>query len=147
MLSLLFQIVTSFVFAYYFTADGPRLRRAICSLLPPARQRRVLDTWELSIDMTGSYIYSRGLQAIISAFATWLFLFVIGVPYSLALGVWVGVISQFIPTIGTYFALILPTLIALIEDPIERDPTSSLSSSRTSSSRTTSSARGSPLAR
>jgi predicted PurR-regulated permease PerM len=116
---LLFQIVTTFVFAYYLTADGPRFRRSICSHLPPSRQRRVLETWELSISMTGSYIYSRGLQALASAAATTLFLFLLGVPYSLALGVWVGVISQFIPTIGTYFAMFLPTLIAVIEEPIE----------------------------
>jgi predicted PurR-regulated permease PerM len=35
------------------------------------------------------------------------------VPYPLALGLWVGLVSQFIPTIGTYLAGALPVLISL----------------------------------
>jgi predicted PurR-regulated permease PerM len=117
-LALLLQIVTVLVFAFYLTADGPRLRRAICSLVPPKRQRTVLDTWELAIDKTGGYLYSRGLQAVVSAFATWAVLFALDVPYALALGLWVGVVSQFVPTIGTYIAMILPVTIAAIHEPI-----------------------------
>ncbi len=115
---VLLQIVTVFVFAFYMTADGPRMRRALCSRLPPHRQEMVLDTWEIAIQKTGGYLYSRGLQAIVSAVATWLFLFALGVPYSLALGIWVGVVSQFIPTIGTYIAMVLPVLVALVDHPV-----------------------------
>ena len=38
-------------------------------------------------------------------------------PYAPALAVWVGLISQFIPTIGTYLAGALPMLIAFTVDP------------------------------
>jgi len=79
----------------------------------------VLDTWELAIAKTGGYLYSRGLQAIISAAATTMFLSVLGIPYALALGVWVGVVSQFIPTIGTYIAMALPVIVALKEQPAD----------------------------
>lgn len=109
----LLEFVTVLVFAFYMTADGPKLRRAICSRLPRQRQEVVLDTWEVAIDKTGGYLASRGIQAAVSAVATWAFLFALGVPYSLALGVWVGVISQFIPTIGTYIAMVLPVIVAL----------------------------------
>jgi predicted PurR-regulated permease PerM len=118
-LSLALHVVTTLVFAFYLTADGPRFRRAICSLLPPKRQRTVLDTWEIAIDKTGGYLYSRGIQAAVSASATWLVLLALGVPYSLALGLWVGVVSQFIPVIGTYIAMVLPVLIAVTRDPID----------------------------
>ena len=37
----LFQLLTIALFSFYFAADGPRLRRAICSVLPPARQAEV----------------------------------------------------------------------------------------------------------
>ena len=40
-------------------------------------------------------------------------------PYPLALGLWVGLVSQFIPTIGTYLAGALPVLIALFHDPVD----------------------------
>jgi predicted PurR-regulated permease PerM len=115
----LLYFVTVLVFAFYMTADGPRLRRAICSRLPRARQEMVLDTWEIAIDKTGGYLYSRGIQAAISAVVTWGFLFALGVPYSLALGLWVGIVSQFIPTVGTYIAMVLPLLVAFKQDPTD----------------------------
>jgi predicted PurR-regulated permease PerM len=109
----LLYFVTVLIFAFYMTADGPRMRRAICSRLPRARQEVVLDTWEIAIDKTGGYLYSRGIQAVVSALVTWAFLFALGVPYSLALGLWVGIVSQFIPTVGTYIAMFLPVIVAL----------------------------------
>lgn len=115
----LLEFVTVLIFAFYMTADGPRMRRAICSRLPRARQEMVLDTWEIAIDKTGGYLYSRGIQAAVSAVVTWAFLFALGVPYSLALGLWVGLVSQFIPTVGTYIALVLPVLVAFKQDPTD----------------------------
>ena len=115
----LLEIVTVLIFAFYMTADGPRMRRVICSRLPTRYQQVVLDTWELAIDKTGGYLYSRGIQAVISALATWAFLVILDVPYGLALGLWVGIVSQFIPTVGTYIAMVLPVVVALAQDPID----------------------------
>ena len=115
----LLEIVTVLIFAFYMTADGPRMRRVICSRLPMRHQQVVLDTWELSIDKTGAYLYSRGIQAVISALATWAFLVILDVPYGLALGLWVGIVSQFIPTVGTYIAMVLPVVVALGQDPVD----------------------------
>ncbi|MCD9880375.1 AI-2E family transporter [Streptomyces guryensis] len=113
----LFQLLTIVLFSFYFAADGPRLRRAICSVLPPARQAEVLRAWEIAVDKTGGYIYSRGLMALISGIAHYILLQILGVPYAPVLGVWVGLVSQFIPTIGTYLAGALPMLIAFTVDP------------------------------
>ncbi|WP_189310290.1 AI-2E family transporter [Streptomyces brasiliensis] len=113
----LFQLLTIGLFSFYFAADGPRLRRAICSVLPPARQAEVLRAWEIAVDKTGGYLYSRGLMALISGVAHYILLQALGVPYAPVLGVWVGLVSQFIPTIGTYLAGALPMLIAFTVDP------------------------------
>ncbi|MGW6284981.1 AI-2E family transporter [Streptomyces sp. NPDC055107] len=113
----LFRLLTIFLFSFYFAADGPRLRRALCSVLPPARQTEVLRAWEIAVDKTGGYIYSRGLMALISGVAHYVLLVILGVPYAPALAVWVGLVSQFIPTIGTYLAGALPMLIAFTVDP------------------------------
>ncbi|MFJ1785757.1 AI-2E family transporter [Streptomyces anulatus] len=113
----LFRLLTIFLFSFYFAADGPRLRRALCSVLPPARQTEVLRAWEIAVDKTGGYIYSRGLMALISGAAHYVLLVILGVPYAPALAVWVGLVSQFIPTIGTYLAGALPMLIAFTVDP------------------------------
>ncbi|KJK39715.1 membrane protein [Streptomyces variegatus] len=113
----LFQLLTIALFSFYFAADGPRLRRAICSVLPPARQAEVLRAWEIAVNKTGGYIYSRGLMALISGVAHFVLLQVLDVPYAPVLAVWVGLVSQFIPTIGTYLAGALPMLIAFTVDP------------------------------
>ncbi|MFF3931866.1 AI-2E family transporter [Streptomyces hirsutus] len=113
----LFQLLTIMLFSFYFAADGPRLRRAICSVLPPARQAEVLRAWEIAVNKTGGYLYSRGLMALVSGMAHYVLLEILEVPYAPALAVWVGLVSQFIPTIGTYLAGALPMLIAFTVDP------------------------------
>ncbi|WP_079178787.1 AI-2E family transporter [Streptomyces humi] len=114
----LFQLLTIGLFAFYFAADGPRLRRTLCSVLPPARQAEVLRAWEIAVDKTGGYLYSRGVMALISGIAHYILLEALGVPYAPVLGVWVGLVSQFIPTIGTYLAGALPMLIAFTVNPL-----------------------------
>ena len=55
--------------------------------------------------------------ALLAALVHYVTFRIIGVPFALALALWVGVISQFIPAIGTYLAGVFPLLIALAEDP------------------------------
>lgn len=114
---VIFQIFTVALFAFYFVADGPKFRRTICSFLAPRRQRLVLDLWEVAIDKTGGYLYSRLLLAILNALASWIAFSVIGVPSPLALALFSGLVSQFVPVIGTYIGGALPTLVALLDSP------------------------------
>jgi predicted PurR-regulated permease PerM len=116
---VLFQMLTIALFTFYLVADGPRLRRAILSVLPHGRQVEVLRVWEIAIDKTGGYIYSRGILAFCSTVVHWIAFAVIGIPFPLPLALWVGLISQFVPTIGTYIAGALPVVIALIDKPID----------------------------
>lgn len=110
-----FQLLTIGLFTFYFTAEAPRLRRLLLSMLPPDRQREALRV--IAIDLTGGYFYSRALLAIVSALITWVLLTVIGIPFAIPLALWVGVTSQFIPVFGTYLGGVLPILIALLESP------------------------------
>lgn len=114
----IFKLLTIGLFTFYLTADGPRFRRAICSYLPAKHQTTVLWTWEVAIEKTGAYLYSRLLLAIASGVATFVVLTILGIPFAVPLAVWMGLISQFIPTIGTYIAMALPLLVAVVEDPV-----------------------------
>jgi len=118
LLNLMFQILTITLFTFYLVADGPRFRRVLCSTLTERRQREVLFVWDLAISKTGGYIYSRALLALASFLFHWVAFTVIGVPSPLALALWVGVVSQFVPVIGTYIAGVFPLLIALFDDPV-----------------------------
>jgi predicted PurR-regulated permease PerM len=118
-LGILLQVLTVGLFTFYLVADGPRLRRNVCSVLSPERERTVLRVWDLAIDKTGGYIYSRTVLAFASFIVHWIAFAIIGVPFPLPMALWVGVISQFIPVIGTYIAGALPVLIALLSNPID----------------------------
>lgn len=109
-----FSLLMMLFFSFYFAADGPRLRRTIAAWLPPSRQRQFVTVWDISTAKAGSYVISRGILAVISAVAHGVFFVIIGLPYWLPLALWVGFVSQFIPTIGTYLAGALPIIIALV---------------------------------
>ncbi|MEX2276142.1 MAG: AI-2E family transporter [Actinomycetota bacterium] len=118
-LTAVLQMLTIALFTFYIVTDGPRLRRAICSTMPPQRQKEVLRAWEIAVDKTGGYLYSRLLLGTISGVTTWIVLTALGVPFAIPLALWMGVISQFVPVVGTYLAAAVPLIVALLEDPAD----------------------------
>ncbi len=118
-LGFIVQALSVLLFTFYLVADGPKMRRAICSRLPAERQRRVLNGWELAIDKTGGYLYSRALLAGLSAVAHWVILQALGTQAPVALALWVGIVSQFLPVVGTYIAGALPVIIMFIDSPFK----------------------------
>jgi predicted PurR-regulated permease PerM len=116
---VIFQALSVLLFTFYLVADGPRMRRALCSRLTPERQVRVLQGWELAITKTGGYLYSRALLALLSAFFHWIVFQSIGTPAPVALALWVGLVSQFLPVVGTYLAGVLPVLLTLLDSPFK----------------------------
>lgn len=118
-LGVIFQGLSVMLFTFYLVADGPRLRRVICSRLRPGRQLQVLSAWELAIDKTGGYLYSRALLAGLSAMFHWIVFQALGTQAPVALALWVGLISQFLPVVGTYLAGVLPVLLTLIDSPLK----------------------------
>ena len=117
-IGVLFQGLTVLLVSFYLVADGPRFRATLARPLPPHRQREMLAIWEIAVAKTGGYIYSRVLLAAVAAAVTALFLAILGVPYPLPLGLWVGVSGAFIPVVGTYLGGILALLVALTDRPL-----------------------------
>jgi predicted PurR-regulated permease PerM len=116
---LLFQGLTFLLFAYYMSAEAPALRTTVARRFPPRQQRVISTVWAIAVEKTGGYVVSRLLLAAISAVVTGVFLWSLGVPFWLPLALWTGVVSQFIPTIGTYLAIGVPALIALAGQPLD----------------------------
>jgi len=59
------------------------------------------------------------LLALLSAFFHWIVFQSIGTPAPIALALWVGLVSQFLPVVGTYLAGILPVLLTFLESPLK----------------------------
>jgi predicted PurR-regulated permease PerM len=118
-LGVVFQFFTLLLFGYYMSAQGPKLRETVSRWFPPRQQRVIATVWRIAVEKTGGYVLSRLVLAVIAAVVTGVALLVLDVPFWLPLAIWTGVVSQFIPTIGTYLAIALPALIALAGDPLD----------------------------
>jgi predicted PurR-regulated permease PerM len=116
---LVFQFFTLLLFAFYMSAEMPKLRDSVASRFPGRHQQVIVTVWAIAIEKAGGYVVSRLLLAALSAALTGVFLALIGVPYWLPLAIWTGLVSQFIPTIGTYLAIALPAVIALSQQPVD----------------------------
>ena len=118
-LGMVLQLLTIGLFTFYMTAEAPRLRKVLLSTQPPERQAEVLRAYDIALTKTGGYFYSRLLLAVIAGIVAWIGFRVIGLPFPAALALWLAVLSQFVPVVGTYIGGILPVMVALLEDPIK----------------------------
>jgi len=106
-----------FVFAlllFYLSADGPRLRRWIASLFPPRAQETTVVVWDTTAEKTGRYVSARVILAAVNSTTSAIVFLIIGLPSWLALGLWTGIVAQFVPAIGTYISIALPVLVGLL---------------------------------
>jgi predicted PurR-regulated permease PerM len=114
--TFLFDFLTILVFAFYLSAEGPKVKRGIASWLKPNRQHIFLTVWDIAVSKTGGFVVSRVVLALLSAVAHVVFFWAIGVPYWLPMGLFAGITAQFIPTIGTYLGIAVPVLFTLSAD-------------------------------
>jgi predicted PurR-regulated permease PerM len=103
---------------FYLVADGPRLRQTLARPLAPDRQREMLAIWELAVAKTGGYIYSRLFIGLASAIVHTLFLLVLGIPFALPLGLWMGGMTAFVPLVGVYLGGLLLVVVAAVNEPV-----------------------------
>lgn len=113
-LGTFFGLFTIGLFTFYLSADGPRLRRWLAGLFPERGQGFFFNVWDITAQKTGGYIGARVILAVINSVTTGIVFLIIGMPYWLALAIWTGVVAQFVPTIGTYIAIILPVIVGLL---------------------------------
>ncbi len=117
-LGALFVLSAVLLVVFYMVAQGPRFKASILSLLAPDRQREVLRVWDASQEQVSNFLSSRILLAAVSALVTFVYLTVAHVPYAVPLAAFSGIVSQFIPTIGTYIGGALPVIVGLTVSPL-----------------------------
>ncbi|MDZ4250149.1 MAG: AI-2E family transporter, partial [Candidatus Nanopelagicales bacterium] len=113
-LGSIFSLFTLGLLTFYLSADGPRLRRWVAQLFPARVQGIVANAWDLTAEKTGSYVAARVVLAAINSGTSAIVFALIGMPYWLALGLWTGIVAQFVPTIGTYISIVLPVIVGLL---------------------------------
>lgn len=110
----IFGIFTFALFTFYLSADMPRLERWFAGLFPPRMQGVVMTVWQTTAQKTGGYIGARVILAGINSGTSAIVFVIIGMPYWLPLALWTGIVAQFVPTIGTYIAIVLPVIVGLL---------------------------------
>lgn len=109
-----FGLFTFGLFAFYLSADGPRFRLWLASLFTPRLQDVFVNVWDVTAAKTGGYVAARVVLAALNGGTTAIVFLIIGMPGWLALGIWTGLVAQFVPTIGTYIAIVLPVIVGLL---------------------------------
>jgi predicted PurR-regulated permease PerM len=114
-IGLVFNMATIAMFTFYFTADAPRVQRAVLRLFSAKAQQRIGWTWDQAIVQTGGYFYSRMILMVINGIGFFFTMVAVGVPVSLSipLALFGSFVSVFIPAVGTYIGGAVPILVTL----------------------------------
>jgi predicted PurR-regulated permease PerM len=112
LMAFLLNLMTILMTTFYVSAAGPKVRRSLCQWLGPAAQRRFLLAWTVVQGQISGFLFSRTILAVLNATFTSIFLIVIKVPNWLPLAIFCGLVSQFVPTVGTYIGGALPVIFA-----------------------------------
>jgi predicted PurR-regulated permease PerM len=114
-LGFIFNMATVAMFTFYFTADAPRIQRAVLSLFRPGLQQKIGWTWDEAVTQTGGYFYSRSILMFINGLGFFFTMVLVGVPTALAipLALFGAFVSVFIPAVGTYIGGAIPIFVTL----------------------------------
>jgi len=114
-IGLIFNLATIAMFTFYFTAESPKIQRAVLRLFDPSVQQRIGWTWDEAIRQTGGYFYSRSILMVINGLGFFFTMVLVGMPTALAAGLSIfgAFVSVFIPAIGTYIGGAIPIVVTL----------------------------------
>lgn len=114
----LISVLMVLLFTYYMSADGPALRRTIGSWLPARSQQVFVRVWDITVEKTGGFVISKLVLATTSAVAHAALYVLLDVPYWLPMALFTGIVSQFIPAVGTYIAIAVPLAFVGFSNPV-----------------------------
>jgi predicted PurR-regulated permease PerM len=112
------EIFLIFFISLYTLVEAPKLRRFVLTLFPPGRRERVDNVLEEMAGAMGGFVRGTVIVAILVGLLTFLGLSIIGVRFSLVLGIIAGVL-ELLPYIGPIIASIPMLLVALLESPTQ----------------------------
>jgi predicted PurR-regulated permease PerM len=111
-IELIIEGISVFVMALYLARSPSTYVEGLVALVPPARRRlaRVI-LYDLKLTLH-AWVVGQLIAMVVLAALTTLGLWILGVPYFLAFGVFAGV-AAIVPFFGTLFSTLIPALFAL----------------------------------
>ncbi len=115
-LNALFSALSVLILTLYFLAALPSMKRQAYRLVPSSRRTRVQLLTDEILVRIGGYVGGAFTIASVAAVTSFLFLTIIGLPYALALAVFVGLLDL-VPLVGATLAATLVSVLGFVESP------------------------------
>jgi predicted PurR-regulated permease PerM len=112
----IFQFFTVLVLTLFMLASFPRVKQAAYAIVPASRRPRVVSLSEEIMRRTGSYAIGQVAVASINAFASWVMMMIVGIPYAAVLAVAVGLLGL-VPMVGATLGAAVVCLVAVFDEP------------------------------
>jgi predicted PurR-regulated permease PerM len=113
-LNAVFGVFTVLIMTLYFLAALPSMKRQAYRLVPATRRERVRLLTDEVLVRIGGFVSGAFTVAFIAALTSYLFLLAVGMPYALALAVFVGLLDL-IPLVGATIAAVFVSLLGFTE--------------------------------
>jgi len=105
-----------FLLAYYWTQEGNLILRSVLRIMPPQRKKNIREFIQLAELKLGGYVRGQGLLCLAVGVTAFIAYLLIGLPYTLVLGIFAGVMEM-IPVFGPGLGAVPALLVALSIDP------------------------------
>jgi predicted PurR-regulated permease PerM len=113
-LSAVFSAFSLLIMTLYFLAALPSMKRQAYQLVPASRRERVTLLTDEILVRIGGFVSGALTVAFIAATTSYIFLLILGLPYALALAVFVGLLDL-IPLVGATIAAIAVSSLGFID--------------------------------
>ena len=110
----LFSALTVLVLTVYFLVSLGRIREGSLKLVPRSRRQRFKELLDPILEKIGGYIAGQATVALIGGSLAFVFLAMTGVPFPVALALWVA-IAALIPLVGATLGAIPAVIVAFFD--------------------------------
>jgi predicted PurR-regulated permease PerM len=112
-LAALFNALTVIVLTIYFMLSLSRIREGSLKLVPKSHREQVRDLLDPILEKIGGYIAGQVMVALIAGVLAFAYLLLTGVPFPIALALWVS-IAALIPLVGATIGAVPAVVVAFV---------------------------------
>lgn len=113
-LGQLFNFLTVVILTVYFLLSLSRIRHGSLRLVPQSRRARFAELLDPVLEKIGGYIAGQVMVALVAGALAFVFLAIVGVPFPVALALWVA-IAALIPLVGATLGAIPAVIVAFFD--------------------------------
>ncbi|HZA20582.1 MAG TPA: AI-2E family transporter [Actinomycetota bacterium] len=113
-LSTLFNLVTVLILTIYFLLSLSRIREGSLKLIPGSKRDEAKKLMDPILEKIGEYIAGQVLVALVAGILAGIFLTIVGVPFPVALALWVT-FAALIPLVGATVGAIPAVIVAFFD--------------------------------